>query len=179
MNKIILAEIEKSMFKVESISTSILEYTENIKNNFKIMTLYTFIEKINTDLCLNTKFISKINYDQNINCDESNLIKSFNLIINYIIKNITTNNNYSILIESSKIKKQNFLKIAFTFNGNLIDKNETDKMFNPFYLNKNNVNNNLDMVTAKKIIDSHQGHISCDLKDKNVEILILIPINTK
>lgn len=77
------------------------------------MTLYTFIEKINTDLCLNSKFISKINYDQNINCDESNLIISFNLIINYIIKNITTNNNYSILIESSKIKKTKFFKNCF------------------------------------------------------------------
>ena len=82
-------------------------------------------------------------------------------------------------MEYTKIKKQKFLKIVFTFNGILIDKNDANKILAPFYLNKNNVNNNLDMVIVKKFIESHEGFITCNLKDKNVEILILIPTVSK
>ncbi|KAB8039194.1 hypothetical protein GCL60_10095 [Silvanigrella paludirubra] len=179
INDIILSEINKSIINIESFSTSILEYTENKNNNFKKISIFDLIEKIKIDLCLNSNFINNINNDNYLYCSEINLIKSFHLIDKYITKNIKSKNNYFILMEYTKIKKQNFLKIVFTFNGILIDKNDANKILAPFYLNKNNVNNNLDMVIVKKFIESHEGFITCNLKDKNVEILILIPTVSK
>ena len=179
INDIILSEINKSIINIESFSTSILEYTENKNNNFKKISIFDLIEKIKIDLCLNSNFINNINNDNYLYCTEINLIKSFHLIDKYITKNIKSKNNYFILMEYTKIKKQKFLKIVFTFNGILIDKNDANKILAPFYLNKNNVNNNLDMVIVKKFIESHEGFITCNLKDKNVEILILIPTVSK
>ena len=179
INDIILSEINKSIINIESFSTSILEYTENKNNNFKKISIFDLIEKIKIDLCLNSNFINNINNDNYLYCSEINLIKSFHLIDKYITKNIKSKNNYFILMEYTKIKKQKFLKIVFTFNGILIDKNDANKILAPFYLNKNNVNNNLDMVIVKKFIESHEGFITCNLKDKNVEILILIPTVSK
>jgi hypothetical protein len=179
INDIILSEINKSIINVESFSTSIMEYTENINNNLKKISVFGLIEKIKIDLCLNSNFTNNINNDNYLYCSEINLIKSFHLIDKYITKNIKSKNNYFILMEYTKIKKQKFLKIVFTFNGILIDRNDANKILAPFYLNKNNVNNNLDMVIVKKFIESHEGFITCNLKDKNVEILILIPTVSK
>ena len=123
-----------------------------------------------------------------ISCDKDLITQAFENIFSNVLESSKFDSNSFLKIQTkfdfghtvkipniSKPMKQNYLVIKILDNGLGIKKKDLKNIFLPFFTTKKN-GSGIGMYLVKKIINSHNGHISANSDKNYTEITIKLPI---
>ena len=181
LNSMIINEIEKNITNVDSFIYDIIELGSEIKLNKDTQNFKTFIENIiSSPLLINETNNLKLDIELvnvgNVNID---LIKFNKVIINLILCTIKhSENTEKIWVKTGnlKINKMSFIYIKIGSKTQFVPQKDVEQIFNLFYFNETKGSSGLELAICKKIIEAHDGIITCNSCNlKGTEFIINLP----
>ncbi|MBD1381078.1 GHKL domain-containing protein [Bacillus sp. IB182487] len=118
---------------------------------------------------------STINHDIILYANKGELRQVFlNIILNFIdaLKNVDGERKITI----DYILSDNEVKLILSNNGPIIPEKNIATIFEPFYTTKE-LGTGIGLYICKKIIENHNGHISCESSHDKTSFIITLPLN--
>lgn len=170
-----LGNIINTLLEISKIETA----KKSSKQVFRIDELiFDIIEELNT---IHPDFKFEINYSPKKFSEAQLLIEANKQLIKQAFLNILSNSiAYSDNAKADILfdcKESNALKVIVSNSGIPISRDEIKYIFNYFFRGQNSQNKpgfGLGLVLAKKIIEIHNGKISYQCKDKNLNIFEIV-----
>ncbi len=181
--KTVLNDAESATDRARSLTQQLLTFSKGGEPILKTLKLPNFIKKTTDFLLSGTNIGIKYNFSDNllnVKADKGQLGQVLeNLVIN-AKQAMPKGGNITISLENVELdnyknEKENFIKLSIADTGVGIDKNNIDKIFDPYFTTKKS-GNGLGLASVYSIIRKHKGVISVDSElTKGTTFIIYLP----
>ena len=174
-------EIELSVMRSEKIMEDILLYTSDMKlelskcnpqSLINTSLRETFKQYSNTDISFEYDF----KHTQYLNIDSMAVLQVFNCIIENAVEAMNQNGKIWFGTRDLDNNKQQMVEISISNSGLYIEKNDLEKIFNPFFTKDKRKKSGLGLSIARKIVSLHGGEIKVRSdKAKGTTFAVMLP----
>ncbi len=187
-NKIVewLQNSERGCHNAKELANKLMSYSKSGTVNKTDCSLKNIIEQTSGFICSRSNIECNIHFPKKpfpVKIDSTQISRVFNNLLINAVQSMPTGGQISIDVENCRLNKKSkvpigegkYIKISISDTGYGIDKRFQNKMFRSYFSHKNK-GNGIGLLTCKKIIEDHNGHITFESnKGQGTTFYIYLP----